>query len=323
MMNIPSTEARVLDSFDDERDRFLPEGPRCLTVEGREALIWVNIQTAADATGGTIHLRFWDNGERRDLPQAARPGFVMPTDRPGFVVVGREKEIGLLDLRSNEWTAWATIPDKNPRTIINDGEIVQGGKAIVFGTKDVRFADPIAHLYLFTVDDRKITILADKQTCSNGKILMKSGFDRMLFDIDTPKRTVVRYFVNLERRILEDVRKCIDLKSIEGFPDGMVNTGWDTFIIAFYNPSRGGTGRAIHFHLESERIIEEWTTPGSPRVTCPLLFERDGKVQLVLTTAVEGMPAEMRAQSPNAGNLFIADVTLEERLPRAEVVRIG
>ena len=98
-------------------------------VDGREALIWVNIQTAAAATHVTIHLRFWDTGERRDLPQPARPGFVLATDRPDFVVVGREKEIGILDLHTNAWTPWATIPDASPRTIINDGEIVPGGRA--------------------------------------------------------------------------------------------------------------------------------------------------------------------------------------------------
>jgi sugar lactone lactonase YvrE len=191
---------RVFVSPVNEQSRFLPEGPRCAIVDGREALVWVNIQTAANASSGSIHLRFWDNGELRELPETGRPGFVLPTYQGHFAVVGREKEIGLLDLRTNAWTSWATIPDANPRTIINDGEVVPGGRAIVFGTKDVKFADPIAQLYLFTTDDRRLTIMADRQLCSNGKVFANSPSGLFLFDIDTPKRNVVRYRLDLDKR---------------------------------------------------------------------------------------------------------------------------
>jgi hypothetical protein len=41
-----------------------------------------------------------------------------------------------------------------------------------------------------------------------------------------------------------------------------------------------------------------------------LLIERAGGVQLVLTTAVEGMPDERRQDCPNAGNLVLAKTSL-------------
>jgi hypothetical protein len=44
-------------------------------------------------------------------------------------------------------------------------------------------------------------------------------------------------------------------------------------------------------------------------------------VKLVLTTAVEGMPPEMRSRCPNAGCLFVADTALTG-VPVAEVVRV-
>ncbi|MCE9531038.1 MAG: SMP-30/gluconolactonase/LRE family protein [Planctomycetes bacterium] len=259
---------------------------------------------------GAIHLRFWDDGSQRVCPLPARTGFVMPTDMSGVVFVGRDKEIGTLDLNTGAWETWATIPDMNPRTTINDGEIVPGGRAIVFGTKDIRFAEPIAHLFLFTLVDRKIQVLADKQLCSNGKYFSRSGNDWLLYDIDTPKRNLVRYRFDLAKRQLGAAEVVLDLQNVEGFPDGMVDVGDGTAIIAFFNPSRGGNGRASRYHLESCEIVEEWTTTGSPRVTCPLLVERENKVQLVLTTAVEGMPEEMRRKCPEAGSLFIADTTL-------------
>jgi len=324
-MYYPTIAAEVLVSQDVEEDRFLPEGPREISFEGREALVWVNIQTGVDVTRGAVHMRFWDNGERRSLPQEARPGFLLPTNWDGLMVAGREKQIGLLDLRTNEWTPWATIPDSNPRTIINDGEVVPGGRAVVFGTKDLKFAEPLAHLYLFTLDDQKIWTLAEGQTCSNGKFFAEAAGKLFLFDIDTPKRNVVRNELNLAEHRIESSEIAIDLGKNEGFPDGMIvcdDPGGDMLraIIAFYNPQPAEAGKAIMFDLKSGSALGEWTTAQSPRVTCPLLIERDGKVQLVLTTADEGMAAEIRTACPNAGNLFIAATDLP-RLPRGEIIR--
>jgi sugar lactone lactonase YvrE len=112
----------------------------------------------------------------------------------------------------------------------------------------------------------------------------------------------------------------IDLSKQTGFPDGMCDCGDGTAIIAFYNPDFAESGRAARFDLATGKEIEEWTTAGSPRVTCPLLVRLDGRVRLVLTTATEGMPVEMRAQCPNAGRLFIADTQLAE-CPPPGVVR--
>src|SRR5437868_2754692 len=124
MSAVPSRKARVLVAPDDEEDRFLPEGPRVVTLDGREALVWVNIQTAPDATRGTIHLRYFDDAEQGVWNLQDRPGFVLPTDRPGTLFVGMGKRVGLLELETNEFHPLATIPDDHPRTIINDGEAV-------------------------------------------------------------------------------------------------------------------------------------------------------------------------------------------------------
>jgi sugar lactone lactonase YvrE len=311
--------ARVLFAPAADADRFLPEGPKSVTVAGRAALAWVNIQTGADATGGAIHLRFWDTGEHRVLPQPTRPGFIAPTTRCGVVLVGREKDVGTLDLATGAWTHLATIPDANPRTIINDGAAVPGGKAVVFGTKDVLFKETIANLYLFTVEDRKVTVLADKQVCSNGKVFAPDIGGLILYDIDTPQRVVSRYHLDLKRRSLRADGIAVNLRTVDGFPDGMTDVGDGTVIIAMYNPGPETDGRAFHFDLASGERLGEWIVPGSPRVTCPLLVERDGRVRLVLTTAVEGMSADLRQGAPHAGELFIADTKLES-LPATSLV---
>jgi sugar lactone lactonase YvrE len=316
-----STRATVFHTQTAEADRFLPEGPRALTVEGRAAVSWVNIQTAPDATGGDIHVRFWD-GEHRTYHQERRPAFLIPTDRENTLFVGREKEVGLLNLVTNCFTPLADIGDPNPRTIVNDGQVVPGGRAVVFGTKDVQFADPIANLYLFTPEDNRVSVLADQQVCSNGKVFARDGETLYLYDIDTPKKNVVRYRLDVAARRVGAPEEVLDLREHGGFPDGMVDAGEGTVIIAFYNPAPVHAGRAIRFDLRTSEPLEEWTTPGSPRVTCPLLVEHEGRVRLVLTTATEGMPAADRRACPEAGDLFWAETSLD-RPPTAELVRLG
>jgi sugar lactone lactonase YvrE len=187
----------------------------------------------------------------------------------------------------------------------------------VFGTKDTIFKEQIANLYLYTVDDDRVSLLADKQLCSNGKVFQKDERGLILFDIDTPTRKVVRYRLDVAIRTATPDGVAIDLANQIGFPDGMCDCGDGTVIIAFYNPEFAEAGKAIRFNLSTGEVIEEWLTPGSPRVTCPLV---DG-TQLILTTAIEGMPAEMLAKSPNAGCLFVADAELAS-CPVEELVRL-
>ena len=314
-----STTARHFLAFEDGEDRFLPEGPRLVTLHDREALAWVNIQTAADSRRGAVHMRFWDDGEQGLWNLAGRPGFLLPTSRPGVLLIGMEKQIGTLDLETNHFEPLATIPDDHPRTIINDGEVLPGGEAIVFGTKDTKFQEAIGYLYLFTLADSKITVLAAGQTCSNGKFFARDDQGLLLFDIDTPTKTVTRYRLDLQARQALADGVALDLRSHDAFPDGMCYAGNSTAIVAFYNPARVPQGRAIRFDLRSGLAIEEWITPGAPRVTCPLLVRRPDGVKLILTTATEGMPAEDFQAATESGNLFIADTDLTE-VPAAEAV---
>ena len=135
------------------------------------ALAWVNIQTAAGRDRrATSHVRFWAR-RASHLPCRGGPGSCSPPT--GRTSLSRRPREGSRHARPDDQRVsrrWPRSPTPNPRTIINDGEVVPGGKAVVFGTKDMQFEDPIANLYLFTVDDNRVSVLADRQTCSNGKV---------------------------------------------------------------------------------------------------------------------------------------------------------
>ena len=303
-----------------DEDGFLPEGPRTITLGGRPADAWVNIQTAPDATAGAIFARYDDSGEVRRFDLPDRPGFFLPTDRPDTLLVGAGKSLLLFEPLTGAVEELARIPDNNPRTIVNDGELVPGGGAVVFGTKDTRFADPLAGLFLFTLADRQVTPLAGGMVCSNGKVLRRTGGGVELFDIDTPTRRIDRWRLDLPARRLAAQGVAVDLSAETGSPDGMCDAGDGTAIVAFYNPEPAPFGRAVRFDLTTGERLDEWRTPGSPRVTCPLLVRRPYGTKLVLTTATEGMPAAQRAACPAAGCLFFADAG-GLTPPPAEVVR--
>jgi sugar lactone lactonase YvrE len=303
-----STPARVLLAPPHDDDRFLPEGPRWLHRDGHAELVWVNIQTEPDATTGSIHsFRLSPPPHPVARPAPGRPGFALPATQQRLFV-GLTKELRICNLADGSWSPpLAVIPDANPSTIINDAEVVPGGTAVVFGTKDTQFKESIAHLYLYTVDDNRVSLLADQQLCSNGKVFRQEAGGLILFDIDTPTRKVVRYRLDLAARTATPDGVALDLTNQIGFPDGMCDCGDGTVIIAFYNPDFAEAGKAIRFDLVTGQALEEWTTPGSPRVTCPLLVQQPDGVKLILTTATEGMPADLRAKCPTAGCLFIAD----------------
>ena len=295
-------------------DGFLPEGPRPLG----SGIGWVNIQAGLNAAFGHLHTQAWDGTGHRRYELPARPGFALPTSRPGVVLAGCDKVIGLFDRASGEWTPLAAIPDTHPRTIINDAEVTPDGRAVVFGTKDTSFAEPIAHLFLFTPADNAVSVLAAGHTCSNGKVFADGG--ATLCDIDTPRKVVTRYRFDATARTVHDDGIALDLRHRSDFPDGMCDAGDGTVIVAFYNPEFADAGRAVRYRLGTGEVLHEWHTPGSPRVTCPLLVRRPDGVKLLLTTAIEGMPADQLARCPNAGCLFVADADGCEPSPEGVVV---
>ena len=138
-----STEAQLLFTPKDEMDRFLPEGPRELLVGGVPRVAWVNIQDGPNSRRGWIALSS-DQGFGA-VAAPGRLGFLLPVAGENRIVLGLEKSLVVFTFGVGSFSEpLATIPDSNPRTIMNDAEIVPGGKAIVFGTKDTKVKEPIA-----------------------------------------------------------------------------------------------------------------------------------------------------------------------------------
>ncbi len=286
--------------------RFLPEGPTAL---GAGRFSWVAIQHGADATYGSLNIYDVTTSKNQSFELPGRPGFAKPTTEAGTFIVGCERELGLFRTSNRTWQPLVGGVDADVSgTIINDGTL--HARNVVFGTKDLEFKTAKAGLYLYRGSDGKLIRLRGDQICSNGKDVIDSGSGGLhLIDIDSPTRKVVRYRLDIKAGELSQPETVVDLGDLESVPDGMTITPDEqSAIISFYNPNPADFGETRQYSLLSGELEQIWRTPLSPQATCPLLLEMpNGSVKLIITTAVEHMPAERRDQSPNAGGLFIAD----------------
>ncbi len=284
--------------------RFLPEGPYS---NPDERFSWVAIQHGATAENGSINLLDPSTGESSSFAVPGRPGFAFPTDRPGVFVCGAERSLGLFDSFSGRWTELSSQIDAAvDNTVINDGVIYDGN--LVFGCKDLEFSTPKAGLYLWRAVDRKLIQLRDDQVCSNGKAVIRHNDDLLLYDIDSPRKTITVSELDISNGRVGSAEVVIDLTLGDVFPDGMILTpDHHSLIVALYNPNDAKAGEAHQYRLSDGQLEMVWECPGAAQVTCPQLIRTNSGIQLVLTTAIEHLPSERLPRQPHAGCLFIGN----------------
>jgi sugar lactone lactonase YvrE len=314
-------ETEVLYLPTDEKLRFLSEGPQA-TADGH--ISWVAIQHGPQATTGSLNLLDLEGLRSQDgpmdpsgpsnrcYPLAGRPGFAIPTRQPGTFVVGMERQVVVLDVDTGrQETLCQDVDHDVAGTIINDGLAFEQG--LVFGTKDLRFEQAKAGLYLWRRSDRRLIRLRDDQICSNGKVLIQQDGQTCLLDIDSPARTVVSYPLDVSEGRLGPPRVVVDLREDGAFPDGMVVCpDGRSVIVALYDPRDVDHGQARQYSIATGQVEAVWTSPGSAQVTCPLLVEWEGRVRLVLTTAVEHMTADRKLRNPQAGAIFWGETPFDQ-----------
>ena len=288
--------------------RYLPEGPYSL---GPNRLSWVSIQHGVAATCGAINVFDIRTGQNRSHTLPGRPGFAFPTDEPGTFVAGADRSVGLFDAETGSWNELIGGIDSHVAgTIINDGVCHDGN--LIFGCKDVKFAEKKAGLYLWRSSDRELIRFRDDQLCSNGKAIVNSDGALRLLDIDTGTKTLVEYPLDIAGGRLGEPNIMLDLTSLDIFPDGMIlSPDRESAIISFYNPHDAEAGETRQYSLATGEVETTWYCERAPQVTCPQLVQTDDGVKLVMTTCVENMTAERQEVHSNSGCLFIGDTPFD------------
>lgn len=308
--------ARELFSPREEKLRFLPEGPRWLRGSGE--LGWVAIQHDAEAKAGSLNRLDLASGENRSWTLPGRPGFFAETETPGRWLVGMERQLVVADWECGTVEELGVTVSTDERVIINDGLAVEGGA--LFGTKHLGFSEPIAALYFYETATGQLHTVMEGQTCSNGKDLR----GERLIDIDSTPKAISRYRWDAAARRATGRELIVDPTALPAYPDGLrPSPDGESIVVAFFHPGAVSDGLARMYRVADGAVECEWVIPGSPRVTCPEFVEVDGKLKVVFTTAVEGMPAEIRAGAPGAGSLYIADTPFDRLPARPPLVRLG
>ena len=292
--------------------RYLPEGIQSI---GDQRLCWVNIQSGPNAKNGSINVLDLKTKKLTNVPTPGRIGFAFATNVPNNFVIGCEDRIGTYDVEKQSWTELlCKITDRHGEAIINDACIFERG--IIVGTKDQQVESPIAALYFVSFDDGAITKLLEGQTCSNGKVILKRGNSWILYDIDSPTKTIMQHELeihgqqNVTAQIIQS-KVHINLTDLDGCPDGMTMTpDKKSLVVAMYNGDENARdGQARQYNIESGILEYVYDFHGAPRVTCPAFFVRDSEVLLGVTTAVEADEhgaTTLLKNSPNSGCVMFA-----------------
>lgn len=307
-------EAKLFFTPESPELRYLPEGPRLLRNSGRTTgslLGWVAIQYAADVPRGSFNILDLNSRANQSFDVPGRPGFFAETTKPGCVVLGMDRRLVVLDTLTGELRETGLhLPDAGDDVIINDGMAVPEG--LLFGTKHLQFTQAIAKLYLFDAASRTIRPLVDSQICSNGKFYQSDDVGITLIDTDSSPKAITRYRFSKGFANLLASDPVIAPERLAAFPDGLrPSPDGKSILVALFNGEKVANGAAILIDLATGATIAEWTIPEAARVTCPEIFEWEGKVKVLFTTAVEGMTPEHFALAPQAGSFYLADTPFE------------
>ena len=244
-----------------EEQRYLPECPRVIG----ESLLWISSSTPKTVPQGGINVLDLPPAKMFTTRSPAAPDSSPKPSDPGVLLVGMERRLVLYDLNRRAITETLAHIPEDPRVIINDGIAVPGGA--IFGTKHLEFSEPVAALYHYDNATRQVRELLGGQVCSNGKYL----HDGILVDIDTKPKTITEYRYDGE---LHPLRLIAPPDSLPALPDGLrPMPGGQSVVVAFYNPAHAADGIAQEIRLSDGEVLTEFIFPGSPRVTCPAVWE--------------------------------------------------
>lgn len=304
MPDATSEVAEVLFKPESAELRFLPEGPYALS---DSQMSWVAIQHGGNGTVGSLNLLDLATRKNQSFTLPGRPGFAFPTDDPQTFVVGCERTLGFFNTADGSWLPFCEGIDADvENTIINDAVVWDGN--LIFGCKELTFSIRKAGLYLWRRSDHKLIRLRHDQICSNGKAIMPKENGLLEFlDIDSPTRQIVAYDLDIDGGTLTNRRVVVDVNHEGVVPDGMILApDRKHIIVSMYNPDEAPFGETRQYRISDGQLVHTWQLPGAPQCTCPQLVQREGKVYLVMTTAVEHMSAERQAGAANSGFLFWA-----------------
>ena len=152
-------------------------------------------------------------------------------------------------------------------------------------------------LYRYDLDGTCSQVLRDV-TISNG--LGWSGDGRRMYHVDSGAGTVTAYDYDVSRGLLSGGTPFVVLEDEPGVPDGLCMDSEDHLWVAIW-----GAGEVRRYSPDGRLVCVVEVAASQPS-SCAL-GGADGR-QLFITTARNGVDAEVLARQPDAGRLFCVEV---------------
>ena len=234
-------------------------------------------------------------GDVNVFPLPERAAFILPRQRPGFVI-GFASRIATSDAELLNFMTLRTIEPDLPQTRVNDATVdPQGG--VIFGTFDERDRQPVAALYRLAPDGG-LTRLFGEVTVSNGLAFSPPG-DTLYF-ADTPVGIIRRFRAHAALSSFEEMEPLAGGDVAPGAPDGATVDS-----AGCYWNARVRGGCLVRLDVDG-RLVERIDLPVRGP-TCVALGG-PGLTELFATTLrVRHTEEDLRA-APQAGGVFSAMV---------------
>lgn len=240
--------------------------------------------------------RLGGDGTVSVFPLPERAGFILPRDRPGFVV-GLASRVAICDPAFRHFETVAVIEEDLPQTRINDAAVDPFG-GIVFGTFDERDRKPVAALYRCSREGM-ISRLLFGVTIANGIAFSPAG-DIMYF-ADTAEGTIRRFHVGPSSRgDISEAAPLADPHVAPGRPDGAVVDAE-----GHYWSARVWGGCLVR--IAPDGAVAETVSLPTKGPTCVALGGADSRMLYATTLRVMHNDDELGA-APQAGGLFAVPV---------------
>lgn len=275
-------------------------GEGCVWDPRDDSLYWTDIQESR------IH-RLAADGTVTTFALPERAGFILPRQRPGFVI-GFASRIATGDANLSTFETLALIEPGLPQTRVNDAAVDPMG-GVVFGTFDERDRQPVAGLYRMSPDGA-LTRLLGEITISNGIAFSPDG--ETLYFADTPVGVIRRFHFGSGGNNLDEIEPLADAAIAPGAPDGAIVDA-----DGCYWSARVWGGCLARVDPQG-RLVDRIDLP-TKGPTCVALGGSGLRELFATSLRVRHTEEELLA-TPQAGGLFSARVDVPGQAPRLTAI---
>lgn len=276
---------------------------------GEGPVWWGGVLWFVDIVAGKLCRYEPETGGYEDRVVAELLGAAGPCD-DGRWMLATERGLSLLDWGSGEVEVVSQVlADTAFR--FNDGKADPAGRFWVGTMATGRDAGP-GWLYRWEAGKGEPEAVLPGVTISNG--LDWSADGKRMYYIDTPTRRVDVFDYDVASGSIRDRRTLVEIPEGKGSPDGMCLDAEGHAWVGFWG------GRCVRrFDGQTGELLAEVAVPALNVTSC--CFGGENYETLYVTTASVGMSEEERAELPEAGRVFSAEVGVGGRA--GHVVRVG